>query len=96
MTAVDDLIADLRENRISDRDQPVVCNIDVLIAALQELRIGEPIAVTTFTANGTWTKNPNARTVKVELIGGGGGAASGASGRRCRCNWCKRQQWEFR
>lgn len=37
MTAVDDLIADLRENRISDRDQPVTCNIDTLIAALQQL-----------------------------------------------------------
>lgn len=40
MTALDDFIADLRENRISDRDQPVVCNIDTFIAALQEISSG--------------------------------------------------------
>lgn len=37
MTAVTDFITELRQNRISDRDQPVVCNIDLFIAALEEI-----------------------------------------------------------
>lgn len=37
MTALSDFITELRQNRISDRDQPVICNIDAFIAALEEL-----------------------------------------------------------
>ncbi|MGH8742879.1 MAG: hypothetical protein ACREUY_01220, partial [Burkholderiales bacterium] len=42
MTAVDDLIAELQQNRTSDRalDQPVRCNIDTFILALQEISSG--------------------------------------------------------
>lgn len=37
MTAIDDFITELRQNRISDQDQPIRANVDLFIAALDKI-----------------------------------------------------------
>lgn len=82
MTAVDDLITDLQQRRVSTFDQFQRLSTDKFIAALQQLSIGGMRLIQTdiFTAAGVWNKPAGAVICIVEVIGGGGGGGSGAAG----------------